>query len=92
MSVLNVHINRFPIAAKVKDITYYPGKFLVASVDKASDHNERNAIVLEDDHGREFTVVQIAGLVARRIVCYLRKGDDCERGDRFGFDSFWIEG
>ena len=88
MSVLNVHINRFPVAAKVKGITYHPGKFLVASVDKASDHNERNAIVLEDDHGREFTVVQIAGLVARRIICYLRKGDDCERGDRFGLIRF----
>jgi phosphatidylserine decarboxylase len=88
MSVLNVHINRFPVDAKVKEIAYHPGKFLVASVDKASAHNERNAIVLEDKQGREFTMVQIAGLVARRIICYLRKGDNCERGDRFGLIRF----
>ncbi len=88
MSVLNVHINRFPVAGRVKNIVYHPGKFFVASVDKASEHNERNEIVLEDDRGREFTVVQIAGLVARRIVCYLRKSDNCERGDRFGLIRF----
>lgn len=88
MSVMNVHINRFPASAKVRDIFYHPGKFFVASLDKASAHNERNVMVLEDERGREIVMVQIAGLVARRIVCYLKKGDVLEAGDRYGLIRF----
>ncbi|MFA5811711.1 MAG: phosphatidylserine decarboxylase family protein [bacterium] len=88
MSVLNVHINRFPIAARVKRSSYHAGKFFVASLNKASEHNERHALVLEDDRGREMVMVQIAGLVARRIVCYMRDGDSRSRGERFGLIRF----
>ncbi|MFH0798957.1 MAG: phosphatidylserine decarboxylase family protein [Pseudomonadota bacterium] len=88
MSVLNVHINRFPVAAKVKRVAYSAGRFLVASLDKASEANERNALVLEDESGRELVMVQIAGLVARRIVCYVREGDFRARGERFGLIRF----
>ena len=88
MSVLNVHINRFPVAGLVKAVRYHAGRFLVASLDKASEHNERCALVLEDEAGREFTMVQIAGLVARRIVCYVREGEGRGRGERFGLIRF----
>jgi phosphatidylserine decarboxylase len=88
MSVLNVHINRMPITAKIKDVKYYSGKFLVASLDKASDHNERNELHLEDEEGRCLTMTQIAGLVARRIVCYVKPGDMRSAGDRFGLIRF----
>jgi phosphatidylserine decarboxylase len=88
MSVLSVHINRFPVAAVVKRVVYSAGRFLVASLDKASASNERNGLVFEDDAGREFVLVQIAGLVARRIVCYVREGDALGRGDRIGLIRF----
>lgn len=88
MSVLNVHINRMPVSAEVKDVAYHTGKFLVASLDKASEHNERNTLMLEDDKGRRMTMTQIAGLVARRIVCYVRPGDRKGVGDRFGLIRF----
>lgn len=88
MSVMNVHINRFPVAARVTRAVYHAGRFLVASVDKASEHNERNGLVLEDEAGREFVMVQIAGLVARRIVCYVREGDRRGLGERFGLIRF----
>lgn len=88
MSVLNVHINRFPVAARVVKSRYWPGKFFVASLDKASEHNERNALVLLDQQGREFVLVQIAGLIARRIVCYLKEGDALDCGERFGLIRF----
>ncbi len=88
MSVMNVHINRFPIAGRVKDAIYNTGKFFVASLDKASEHNERHALVLDDGMGRELVMVQIAGLVARRIVCYVKPGDTLSRGDRFGLIRF----
>jgi phosphatidylserine decarboxylase len=88
MSVLNVHINRFPVTARVKGAFYNAGKFFVASLDKASEHNERYALVLDDRHGREFVMVQIAGLVARRIVCYLKPGETIQRGERFGLIRF----
>lgn len=88
MSVLDVHINRFPTTARVKDTVYSAGRFLVASLDKASEHNERHALVLEDGAGREIVLVQIAGLVARRIVCYLKPGDTLGRGERFGLIRF----
>ena len=88
MSVLNVHINRFPITARVVDAVYSAGKFFVASLDKASEHNERHALVLEDGAGRKYVMIQIAGLVARRIVCYTKPGDTIGRGDRFGLICF----
>jgi phosphatidylserine decarboxylase len=88
MSVLNVHINRFPVSATVKKIRYFAGKFFVASLDKASEKNERNLLVLEDDEGREIVMVQIAGLIARRIICYFKEGASLERGDRFGLIRF----
>lgn len=88
MSVFNVHVNRMPISGNVKEIKYHPGKFLVASLDKASEHNERNAISLDIGDGKSVTVVQIAGLVARRIVCYLTKGERVIQGQRFGLIRF----
>jgi phosphatidylserine decarboxylase len=88
MSVMNVHVNRFPIKAAVKGVFYHPGKFFVASLDKASEHNERNAVVLADEKNREIEMVQIAGLVARRIVCYVRDGDCLDAGERFGLIRF----
>jgi len=88
MSVMNVHINRFPVAASVKRAVYHPGKFFVASLDKASEHNERSGLVLADEGGREFVVVQIAGIVARRIISYVREGDSLGRGERFGLIRF----
>ena len=88
MSVLNVHINRFPITARVVDSSYVPGKFLVASLDKASEFNERNLLALEDESGRQIVMVQIAGLIARRIVCYVKNGGFLRRGERFGLIRF----
>jgi phosphatidylserine decarboxylase len=88
MSVFNVHINRFPVEAKVEKVFYHPGKFFVASLDKASEHNERNGMVLVDNSGRRFTVVQIAGLVARRIISYVKPGDHLTQGARFGLIRF----
>ncbi len=88
MSVFNVHMNRFPVSAKVKRIIYHAGRFFVASLDKACEHNERNVLILEDDAGREMVMVQIAGLVARRIVCYCQEGDRRLRGDRYGLIRF----
>ncbi|MBI4211079.1 MAG: phosphatidylserine decarboxylase family protein [Deltaproteobacteria bacterium] len=87
LSVFNVHINRSPIAAKVKKVAYHAGKFFVASLDKACVHNERNTIALESSKG-SVVMSQVAGLVARRIVCYLKEGDDIARGDRLGLIRF----
>ena len=88
MNVFNVHSNRAPIAGRVVDVQYFPGAFLNASVDKASEHNERCAIVIEDSQGRKLTCIQIAGLVARRILCYAKPGDGLMRGARYGFIRF----
>ncbi len=88
MSVFNVHVNRIPATGVVKRIEYNKGKFLVASKDKASLDNEQNAITIEDENGRRIKFVQIAGLVARRIVCYLKEGDSVNRGERFGMIRF----
>lgn len=88
MSVLNVHINRFPVTARVKEAVYHAGRFFVASLDKASSYNERHALVLEDGAGREYVMVQIAGLVARRIVCYTKPGETLCQGERFGLIRF----
>lgn len=88
MSVFNVHVNRIPCDGVVKKIEYNKGKFLVASKDKASLDNEQNAITITDNAGRDIKFVQIAGLVARRIVCHIKAGDKVERGVRFGMIRF----
>ncbi len=88
MSVFNVHVNRAPVDGVVKKIEYNKGKFLVASKDKASLDNEQNAVTVVDGAGREVKFVQIAGLVARRIVCYLKEGDVVRRGERVGMIRF----
>jgi phosphatidylserine decarboxylase len=88
MSPLDVHVNRIPCDGKVREIHYHPGKFFVASLDKASEHNERNAVVMENSGGQRIVFTQIAGLVARRIVCYLQQGVQVQRGDRYGLIRF----
>jgi phosphatidylserine decarboxylase len=88
LSVLNVHVNRVPIDGTVTRIAYRHGAFLNASLDKASDANERNAIALRLPDGRELVVVQIAGLIARRILCTLREGDAVHGGERLGIIRF----
>lgn len=88
MNVFNVHVNRSPVAGKVEAITYFPGKFLNASLDKASEENERNQFQILDQDGHSWTVVQIAGLIARRIVCWAEEGDQVLRGQRIGLIKF----
>lgn len=88
MNVFNVHVNRVPVAGRVRRVVYFGGKFLNASFDKASADNERNMLLIEDGDGRTWTVVQIAGLIARRIICWAEEGDDLVRGQRFGLIKF----
>ncbi len=88
MNVFDVHINRSPINAKIQKITYVPGLFFNAELDKASEDNERQAFTLETDQGSKIGVVQIAGLVARRIVKFVEEGDKLEAGQRFGLIRF----
>lgn len=88
MSPLNVHVNRNPITGRVVDVRYHHGRYFRAFADKASLDNEQNAIVLADDRGRTTAFVQIAGFIARRIVCYLRPGMTAERGARCGMIMF----
>jgi phosphatidylserine decarboxylase len=88
LSVLNVHVNRIPADGTVTRIAYRHGAFLNASLDKASEANERNAVALRLPDGREIAVVQIAGLIARRIICTLREGDAVRAGARFGIIRF----
>ena len=88
LSVLDVHVNRVPAAGTVTRIAYHPGKFLNASVDKASEENERNAIAIRLAEGGDLAVVQIAGLIARRILCDLQEGQAVETGARFGIIRF----
>jgi phosphatidylserine decarboxylase len=88
MNVFNVHSNRSPVDGEVKKAWYSAGSFFNASFDKASTENERNALWLRADAGADVTCVQIAGLVARRILCYVKAGDRLRRGDRFGFIRF----
>jgi len=87
MSVFNVHVNRAPVAGRIASTTYTPGRFRIASADKASLENERNAIVLETAYGK-LLFVQIAGSVARRIICYGKPGDVLRAGQRFGLIRF----
>ena len=88
MNVFNVHSNRAPVSGVVQDRWYRPGSFVNAALDKASEENERNAIHLRTDSGQDVVPVQIAGLIARRILCYVDKGDRLERGQRYGFIRF----
>jgi phosphatidylserine decarboxylase len=88
MNVFNCHVNRLPVPGEITKIAYRPGKFLNASLDKASVDNERNALVVRMADGRELAVVQIAGLVARRIVCEVPEGARLQAGERFGMIRF----
>jgi phosphatidylserine decarboxylase len=88
LSVLDVHVNRVPATGTVTRIAYRHGKYLNASLDKASVDNERNAIALRLPDGRDLAVVQIAGLIARRILCDIREGDAVQAGERFGIIRF----
>ncbi len=87
LSVFNVHVNRAPLEGTVETVKYNPGKFHVASVDKASLDNERTAMVIANG-GRKILVKQIAGLIARRIVCYAKPGDTVKTGERYGLIRF----
>ena len=88
MNVFNVHSNRSPVDGTVKERWYFPGAFLNAALDKASLQNERNALWIERGDGSHFTCVQVAGLIARRILCYVEPGARLARGQRFGFIRF----
>ena len=88
MNVFDCHVNRTPCSGKVEEILYKPGKFLNASFDKASEDNERNYYRLKDQNGNDIIVVQIAGLVARRIVCETNNGQELKQGDRIGMIRF----
>lgn len=88
MNVFNVHSNRSPVDGKIERVQYFPGKFVNADLDKASSENERNAIVLFTPEGQTVTFVQVAGLIARRILCYVKAGDELSRGQRYGFIRF----
>lgn len=88
MNVFNVHSNRAPVDGEVTDVDYHQGGFFNAALDKASLENERNVLQIRMDDGSELTCVQIAGLVARRILCYAKPGDRLVKGERFGFIRF----
>ncbi|MCL2669174.1 MAG: phosphatidylserine decarboxylase family protein [Syntrophaceae bacterium] len=88
MNVFNVHINRVPFSGQIKEIRYHAGQFLSANLDKASALNERNTVVIGLADDRELIAVQIAGLIARRIVCWLKEGMQVERGQRLGLIRF----
>ncbi|ABV94447.1 phosphatidylserine decarboxylase proenzyme [Dinoroseobacter shibae DFL 12 = DSM 16493] len=88
MNVFNCHVNRTPVPGTVKAVAYRPGKFLNASLDKASEDNERNSICVEMADGRQIAMVQIAGLVARRIVSFVKGGETLAAGERFGLIRF----
>jgi len=88
MNVFNCHVNRIPNTGKISKIFYKPGKYLNASLDKSSEENERNYVKMNSNSGEELILVQIAGLIARRIVCDVREGDAMNQGDRFGMIRF----
>ena len=87
MNVFNVHSNRISVGGYVKEVQYFPGQFVNASLDKASNENERNAVII-DANGQTVTLVQVAGLIARRILCYIHVGDRVKPGERYGFIRF----
>ena len=88
MNVINCHVNRVPCNGKINRIYYKPGKYINASLDKASDENERNYVHLKNINGDELVLVQIAGLIARRIVCNVKENQDLKQGERFGIIRF----
>ncbi len=88
MNVFNVHVNRSPVSGTITGVKYHPGKFLNASLDKASEHNERMGLKVAMEDGTEIAFVQIAGLVARRILCFVKEGDTLKTGERFGLIRF----
>lgn len=88
MNVFNVHVNRAPMDGTITKISYRPGKFLNASLDKASEHNERMSLKMTNTAGKDIAFVQIAGLVARRIVCQVKEGYSLQAGERFGLIRF----
>ncbi|MDD2775341.1 MAG: phosphatidylserine decarboxylase [Gallionella sp.] len=88
MNVFNVHSNRSPVDGTIQKVQYFPGKFVNADLDKASSENERNAIVLKTSDQQTITFVQVAGLIARRILCYVKANDVLSRGQRYGFIRF----
>lgn len=88
MNVFNVHVNRSPYNGKIEAINYHEGKFFSANLDKASLDNERNEVSIRTEDGRIIWTVQIAGLIARRIVCWVKPGDNIRKGERFGLIRF----
>ena len=88
MNIFNCHVNRFPSSGKVSQIYYKPGKFFNASLDKASNENERNYVKIKTKNGEELVLVQIAGLIARRIVCDTKEENEVNQGERFGIIRF----
>jgi len=88
MSLFNVHVNRIPIGGRISKISYRPGAFFAANLDKASEKNEQNAVTLDTREGKQVVFVQIAGLIARRIACWIREGDEVQAGQRFGLIRF----
>ena len=88
MNVFNCHVNRIPVSGKITQIFYKPGKYINASLDKASDENERNYVKMINTHEDELILVQVAGLIARRIVCEIKENDEIRQGDRFGMIRF----
>lgn len=88
MSLFDVHVNRIPARGTIAEISYRPGAFFAANLDKASEKNEQNVVTLETQDGRRIVFVQIAGLIARRIACWVREGDQVKGGQRFGLIRF----
>ena len=88
MNVFNCHVNRVPCSGKITQIFYKPGKYINASLDKASEENERNYVKIKNSEGNDLVLVQIAGLIARRIVCDARENDEIKQGDKFGIIRF----
>jgi phosphatidylserine decarboxylase len=88
MDVFSVHSNRAPVGGTIQDVWYTPGKFINAALDKSSESNERSALWIRDAADRDIVVVQVAGLIARRILCYVKKGDTISPGERYGFIRF----
>jgi len=88
LDVFNVHVNRSPVAGKIVGIFYNPGRFFAANVPKASLENEQNALLIETPAGKRIVCIQIAGLIARRIVCWTKDGSSLDRGERFGLIRF----